>query len=108
MGCIKTNHKRVPKKALEERMKHYPAGAYLVVLELDIDESADDNTGKTVKLILVAYKYNVKKVLLFVMTENVGSTCPDPTSCYKAKYPDAHGNIVHRDIPRPACVSQYF
>ena len=68
VGAVKTSSRLFPKTALEERMKHYPSGASLV-LECEVP-------GEDIKLLAIGYKYNKKKVLLFVATKNAGSTLP--------------------------------
>ena len=61
----------------------------------------------SVKLIALAYKYNQKKVLCFIMTKDAGSTVPGNRP-YVAKYPDKHGNTCSRKVPRCEALSTYF
>jgi hypothetical protein len=98
IAAVKTNHSRFPKAELEEKMKDYPSGSYLV-LECT-------TPTKQVKLLAIGYKYNARKILLFVATKNAGST--KPGTPYKAKFPDKFGNTKERLVIRPAVVSQYF
>ena len=43
-------------------------------------------------LIAIGYKYNARKVLYFIVTENAGSTKTDIP--YLSKYPDQFTNVV--------------
>ena len=96
-GPVKTNHKGFPKDEIEEKMKHWPSGSQLVL---------ECMTPSSVKLIAVGYKYNAKKVLCFVFTANCAPTLPGEP--YTARFPDTHGNVVHRAVPRPQVISEYF
>jgi hypothetical protein len=98
IAAVKSNHSRFPKKELEEKMKGYPSGSYLV-LECT-------TPTKRVKLLAIGYKYNARKILLFVSTKDAGST--KPGNPYKAKFPDKFGNTRERSVVRPAVISQYF
>jgi hypothetical protein len=51
---IKTGHCKTPKKALDEVMKHWPAGSHAVFTITD--EGADDD--EDVDLVYIRYKYN--------------------------------------------------
>ena len=96
--CVKMGHGRFPKKFLEEEMKEMPGGCWVVM------EGRAEREG--VDLVALGYKYNKKKVLLFVMTKGAASTrAGDP---YKAKYNDAYGNVLTRDVARPICCNIYF
>jgi hypothetical protein len=96
--AVKSNHSRFPRFELEEKMKGYPSGSYLV-LECT-------TPTKQIKLLAIGYKYNARKILLFVATKNAGST--KPGTPYKAKFPDKFGNTKERSVIRPAIISQYF
>jgi hypothetical protein len=98
IAAVKSNHSRFPKAELEEKMKDYPSGSYLV-LECT-------TPTKQVQLLAIGYKYNARKILLFVATKNAGST--KPGTPYKAKFPDRFGNTKERSVIRPAILSQYF
>jgi hypothetical protein len=59
-----------------------------------------------VPLIAIGYKYNKKRVLHFVMSENAGdTTLGEP---YQMKFPDQFGNIHIREVSRPDVISRYF
>lgn len=98
IGAIKTNHALYPKEEIELLMKNWPSGAYTVW--------ECSPPGKAYKMIAIGYKYNARKVLCFIATENAGSTVyGDP---YVARFNDAAGNVCVRYVPRPAVLSKYF
>ena len=85
--AIKTNHASLPKEEVENLMKDYPSGSHLL-LSGQVD-------GQT--LYFVGYKYNCKKVLLFLCSENSGLFTEGKP--YLAKFPDHNGNVMHREVP---------
>ena len=93
-----TAYSLFPKDQLEEEMKDFPSGSYLVM------ECTAPEMG--VKLVAIGYKYNSRKVLFFVMTKNAGNTMPG--SPYIARFTDDFGNVKSRKVERPDCISQYF
>lgn len=95
---VKTAHGRFPKKFLETEMKDMPGGCWVVMTGRATKEGVD--------LVAVGYKYNKKKVLCFVLTRGAGSTKAGVP--YKAKFNDAFGNVVSRDVPRPKVLNLYF
>jgi hypothetical protein len=99
IAAVKTNSSWFPKAAIEEKMRDWPSGSYLVL------ECCTPNTN--VNLVAIGYKYSGQKVLLFIATKNAGSTIPG-TKPYIAKFPDKYGNICERKVPRPEVVSIYF
>ena len=50
-------------------------------------------------LIAIGYKYNARKVLSFIVTENSGST--NTVISYLSKYPDQFTNVAIRPVARP-------
>ena len=98
MGALKTNHRFFPKDDLEEKMKSWPSGSYLVM------ECTTPRKGH--KLIAIGYRYNAKKTLCFLANKCVGST--KPGNPYIASFPDSVGNVCHRSVPRPSIISDYF
>ena len=50
-------------------------------------------------LISIGYKYNLWKVLYFIVTDNVGSTKTGISYLYK--YPDQFTNVSIRPVARP-------
>ena len=55
-------------------------------------------------LISIGYKYNVWKVLYFIVTDNSGSTKTGIT--YLSKYPDQFTNVVILPDARPLVMSK--
>ena len=53
----------------------------------------------------VSYKYNLKKVLVFLLTKGAGST--QPGEPYLAKFPDKFGNVCTREVAWPEIISNY-
>ena len=68
-------------------MKDYPSGSHLI-LSGQVD-------GQT--LYFVGYKYNSRKVLLFLCSENSGLFTEGKP--YLAKFPDHNDNVMHREVP---------
>ena len=95
---IKTNHSRSPKLYLEELMKDWPGGTW-VVME-GVTEKED------VALVCIGYKYNKKKVLTFVCSKGAGST--EAGKPYEAKFPDRFGNVCVRHVGRPCVINTFF
>ena len=50
-------------------------------------------------LIAIGYKYNARKVLYFIVTDNAGST--KTVIPYRYKYPDQFTNAAIRPVARP-------
>ena len=93
---IKTNTAGLPKEKLETLMNDYPSGSN-IVLKANVD--GED-------MYFVGYKYNARKVMCFLCSDNGGSfEDGDP---YVARYADANGNVSKRLVPRPSVVSDYF
>jgi len=78
-------------------MKNWPAGLH-IVLEGSASEGID--------LLSLGYKYNSRKVLCFISTNNVGSTMT--SSFYEATWRDNNGNTMSHQIPCPQIISEYF
>ena len=95
---LKNNSRGYPKKAITEFLQDEPGGASIVLKATDPDTE--------VGLVVVGYKYNSKAILFFIASEGAGTTRNGAP--YRMKFPDRHGNIVVRDIPRPSLISRYF
>lgn len=95
---IKNGHSRVPRAFLEEQIKDFPGGIWIVLKGCAEKEAVD--------LVCIGYKYNKKKVLIFVMTKGAGST--NPGEPYVARFPDKFGNVCPREVGRPEILSNYF
>ena len=79
IGHIKTAHKFYPKEWLEKTMSNWPGGSHLV---LEMMPQRD--------IIAVGYKYNSKKVCLFVFTRGADLTTHGDT--YLSKFLTEKGN----------------
>ena len=80
IGVVKTSHSGYSKAFLEDQMKSYPAGSHLVL---------ETRTKEEIDLIAIGYKYNKKKIMLFICTKGCGHTeCGEP---YIARWKDRNG-----------------
>jgi hypothetical protein len=96
-GPVKTATKLFPLKGIENIMKDWPGGTYIVF------------EGRTLagnELAAIGYKYNSRKCLAFIMTKTAGSTVPGVP--YHAHFADVHNNLTSRAVARPEIVSEYF
>ena len=57
-------------------------------------------------LIPIGYKYNARKVLSFIVTENAWSTQADLP--YLSKYPEQFTNVAIRPVARTLVMSIFF
>ena len=80
----KTGHKGFCLATLEKLMKYWPGGSYLVL------KSTPRFPGESL-LLAIGYKYNSRKVLVFIATEGAGSTEPGDT--YLSHFPDIKLNV---------------
>ena len=93
---IKTNNAGVPKEELETLMEDYPSGSS-IVLKANVENE---------DVYFVGYKYNARKVMCFLCSENAGSfEDGDP---YVARFPDKNGNVSKRLVPRPSVLLDYW
>ena len=72
---VKTSHKGFCLATLEKLMKDWPGGSYLVL------KSTPRFPGES-PLLAIGYKYNSRKVLVFIATEGAGSTEPGDIYLY--------------------------
>ena len=56
------------------------------------------------RLIAIGYKYNARKVLSFIVTDNAGIT--KTGILYLSKYPDQFTNVSIRPVARPLVMSK--
>lgn len=96
IACVKTANALYPQAFIDKALKPLPAGSQIVLTSSD----------GGVELMAIGYKYNRKKVLFFVATRGAGITTPGQP--YQQRFSDVHGNLVTREISRPAVVSDYF
>ena len=103
IGMVKTNTKGFCKDTIEKLTKNWPGGSYLVLRSKPMVPG-----GRP--LIAIGYKYNARKVLSFIFTDNAGITKTGIP--YLSKYPDQFTNVSIRPAPFPnhivltCCVSQ--
>ena len=67
IGMVKTNTKGFCKNTIEELTKDWPGGSYIVLRSKPMVPGCRP-------LIAIGYKYNARKVLSFIVTDNTGST----------------------------------
>ena len=84
VGMIKANIKGFCKDIIDNLTKDWPGGSYFMLRSKPI-------VPRRRPLIAVGYKYNTRKVLSFIVTNNVGSTHAGHT--YLSKYPDYFSNL---------------
>ena len=92
---VKTAHSRLPKKFLEHEMKYMPGGCWIILEGRTKKEEVD--------LVSIGYKYNRKKVLVFVCSKDAATT-----AAYFAKFPDSFGHVYVCQVAWPAVISSYF
>ena len=96
-GMLKTNTKGFCKETIEKLTKNWPGGYYLVLRSKPMVPGGWP-------LIAIGYKYNARKVLSFIVTDNAGSTNTDIP--YLSKYPDQFTNVSIRPVARPLVMSK--
>ena len=99
IGMVKTNTKGFCKETIEKLTKNWPGGSYLVL------RSKHMVPGVRL-LIAIGYKYNARKVLSFIVTENAGSIKTGIT--YLSKYPDQFTYVAICPVARPLVMSIFF
>ena len=96
---MNTNTKGLYKDTIEKLTKDWPGGSYLV------SRSKPMVPGDR-QLIAIGYKYNARKVLSFIVTENAGITKTGIT--YLSKYTDRFTNVAIHSVSRPLVMSICF
>ena len=91
IGMVKKNTKIFCKETIEKLTKDWLGGSYLVLRSKPM-VPADR------PLIDIGYKYNARKVLSFIVTENIGIT--NNGIPYLSKYPDQFTNTAIRPVSR--------
>ena len=98
-GPVKTSHKGFCLALLENLMKDWPGGSYLVLKSTQIFPGESP-------LLAISYKYNSRKVLGFIATEGAGST--EPGDPYLSRFPDIYSNVSVRPIVCPHLLGRYL
>ena len=99
IGMVKTNTKGFCKETIEKLTKYWPGGSYLVL------RSKPMVPGDR-PLIAIGYKYNVRKVLSFIVTDSSGRKKTGIP--YLSKYPDQFTYVVIRPVAYPLVMSKTF
>ena len=76
IGMVKTNTKGLCKETIEKLTNYWPGGCSYLVLRSKHMVPGDR------LLIAIFYKYNMRKVLYFIVTDNAGSTKIDVYSLF--------------------------
>ena len=92
IGMVKTNTKVFCKETIEKLAKDWPGGSYLVLRSKPM-------VTRYRPLIAIGYRYNVRKVLSFIVTDKSGST--NTGIPYLFKYPNQFNNISIRPVVCP-------
>ena len=99
IGIVNTNTKGLRKETIVKLTKDWPGGSYLVL------RSKPMVPGDR-PLIAIGYKYNARKVLYFIVTDNTGST--NTGIPYLSKYPYQFMNVAIRPVARPLVMSKHI
>ena len=99
IGMVKTNTKGFCKEKIEKLTNDWPGGSYFVL-------RSNHMVPRDRPLIAIGYKYNARKVLSFIVTDNAGST--NTGIPYLSKYPDQFTNVAIRPVARPLVMSKTF
>ena len=99
IGMVKTNTKGFCKEIIEKLTKNWPGGSYLVLRSKPMVPGGWP-------LIAICYKYNVRKVLSFIVTNNAGSTKTGIP--YLSKYTEQFTNVSIRPVARPVVMSNFI
>ena len=99
IGMAKTNTKRLFRETIEKLTKYWPGGSYLVLRSKPVVPGYRP-------LIDIGYKYNLRKVLYFIVTENAG--IKKTGIPYLSKYPDQFTNVAICLISRPLVMSIFL
>ena len=95
---VKTGHKGFCLAMLENLMKYWMGGSYLVM------KSTPRFTGER-PLLVIGYKNNSRKVLGFIATGGDGSTEPDDP--YLSSFPDIYSNVSIIRVVHPKFPGKY-
>ena len=85
IGMVKTNTKWLYKETIENITKDFPGGSYLVLRRKPMVLGVRP-------LIDIGYRYNARKVICFIVTEDSGSKKVGIP--YLFKYPDQFFNVT--------------
>ena len=97
MFQVKTNHGLFPKQYIQEALKDASDGVNIVL------EGVAPNNAP---LVVVGYKYNKKKAILFVAIRRSVSTRADKP--YEMKFTEIDRSVCVREVERPHLCGLYF
>ena len=89
---VKKKTKGFCKETIEKLTKDWPGGSYLVL------RSKPMVPGDR-PIIAIGYKYNARKVLSFIVTDNTGIT--NTGTIYLSQYPEQLTYVAIRPVARP-------
>ena len=92
-------HKGFCLATLENLMKDWPGGSYLVMKSIPIVPG-----GRP--LLAIGYKYNSRKFLGFIATKGAGST--EPGDLYLSRFPDIYSDLSVHPVVCPHLIGRYF
>ena len=96
---MKTIHNGFCLDTLGKLTKDCPGGSYLVM-----KSNARVPGGRP--LLRIGYKYNYRKVLLFIANEGAGST--EPGDSYLSCFPDIYSNVSVRPVVCPNFLGRHL
>ena len=99
IGTVKKNTKIFCQDTIEKLTKDWPGGSYLVL-------SSKPMVPGVRPLIAIGYKYNVRKVLSFIVTDNTGSAQTGLPYLYKYLYQFTNVDIC--PVACPLVMSKFF
>ena len=92
IGMVKTNTKGFSKETIEKLTKDWPGGSYLVLRSKPMVPGDKP-------LIAIGYKYNARKVVHFIVTDNARST--KTGIHYLSKHPEQFTNVAIIPVSHP-------
>ena len=98
-GPEKTIHKFFCIYTLEKLMKEWQGGYYLVI-------KSNPRVSSDRPSMAIRYRYNYRKVLVFITNEGDGST--EPTDPYLSCYPENYSIVSDYPIFCPYLIGSYF
>ena len=84
IGMVKSNSRGFCKETIEKLTNYWPGGSYLLLRSKTM-------VPRGRPLIYIDYKYNMQKVIYFIVTDNKGSL--QEGLLYLSKYPDHFSNV---------------
>jgi hypothetical protein len=89
-------HGGYPKQWIEDKLKSLTSGSMIFLTAI----------YQGVPMIATGYKFNRKRTLLYISTRDAGAASNGVA--YEAKFPDSHGNLRSRSVPRAELISTFY